>query len=345
MNEIKINKPKDILNWNFKEYIPNFQPEQIPIGATISLPSGKDFFISEKHNLGSGKWSFIDKRGIDSIIYNDYLTQINNRKKPNNLQEIKVNKPVPTLDMFNNIKEKIYVILDTLEGADHDKLDKLYFDILMKATNGFGFDWNKLSDINKIEVYNQLKDLLSKNNSLHEIKVNRPSQIHDLDKPGNKFDNIKPGDVLQLSIPGDKGPVQQRVIGRKDDVIKTIDLVDGKEKQEAYDYWSKESLQNYYSHTHINEVKRLQQLAGINEIKITKPGIKLPIIVSEKEYLRIAPILTQQGYNWVGNKDRKVEDFNPWSLDQPMPDKIELYALGGDLLSWGTPEDLDEIKK
>lgn len=264
---------------------------------------------------------------------------------PPNVNEIKVNKPVPTLDMFNNIKEKIYVILDTLEGADHDKLDKLYFDILMKATNGFGFDWNKLSDINKIEVYNQLKDLLSKNNSLHEIKVNRPSQIHDLDKPGNKFDNIKPGDVLQLSIPGDKGPVQQRVIGRKDDVIKTIDLVDGKEKQEAYDYWSKESLQNYYSHTHINEVKRLQQLAGINEIKITKPGIKLPIIVSEKEYLRIAPILTQQGYNWVGNKDRKVEDFNPWSLDQPMPDKIELYALGGDLLSWGTPEDLDEIKK
>lgn len=86
------------------------------------------------------------------------------------MNEIKVNNPVPTFGMFNNVKEQIYRILDTLEGANYDKLDKLYFDILMKATNGFGFDWNKLSDINKIEVYNQLKDLLSKNNSLHEIK-------------------------------------------------------------------------------------------------------------------------------------------------------------------------------
>jgi len=171
--------------------------------------------------------------------------------------------------------------------------------------------------------------------NLKEIKVKRPPQIHNLDKEGVKYDNIQVGDILQFRL-NDPVPsiVQQKVIEKSyPKGIKSQDLRDGELVPHAFDHWHEASIERWWA-----------QNKQMDEIKVNRPSIKLPIIVNEAEYLRIAPILTRQGYHWVGNKDLKVEDFNPWSLNPPMPDKIELYTLRGDLLSWGVPEDLDEIK-
>ena len=75
------------------------------------------------------------------------------------LSEIKINNPNPTFEMWEKLKSSIYDIMD---NSWSEELDTEYFSMINKITNGFGLDWNKLSNPKRTELINNTKKLLDK---------------------------------------------------------------------------------------------------------------------------------------------------------------------------------------
>ena len=75
------------------------------------------------------------------------------------LSEIKVNNPNPTFEIWEKLKLSIYDIMD---NSWSEELDTEYFSMINKITNGFGLDWNKLSNPKRAELINNTKKLLDK---------------------------------------------------------------------------------------------------------------------------------------------------------------------------------------
>ncbi len=161
-------------------------------------------------------------------------------------------------------------------------------------------------------IYNRSKSMVK------EIKVNRPSKMWDLDKPGVKYENIKVGDILQFTLYQPwKESVKQKVTSIDDRYIRTHDLTNKDELKtpSGEDVWTKNDLETYY------------QLNKVDEIKVNQPKqIKLPLIInSTEEYKRMIPILNQQGYTWLGYpfKESDIEAFTdfPKIFDKYNPNK------------------------
>lgn len=98
---------------------------------------------------------------------------------------------------------------------------------------------------------------------LNEITVNKPARIHNLNKGGVKFENIKVGDIIEFDVSApQRETLRQKVVHIKEKRITTIDLDDyGKPRREdALDWWDDYDLENYY--------KRYDELG---EITINRP--------------------------------------------------------------------------
>jgi hypothetical protein len=104
--------------------------------------------------------------------------------------------------------------------------------------------------------------MIKLSNILKEVKIATPSRIHDLDKPGVKFENIKIGDILQFTLYHPTvDTVQQKVIGFKQgvnpmgntsNVLISQDLDKLGQEKLGKDYWTKSSIEGY--HIAINEI-------------------------------------------------------------------------------------------
>jgi len=115
---------------------------------------------------------------------------------------------------------------------------------------------------------------------LKEVKISLPHKIHNLDKPGVKFENIKVGDILQFTLYSPTiDIVQQKVIsfseGNK--YMKAVDL-DKKGKiipNTLIDLWTKSSLEHYYEHNRpLNEYSDKVINTTIERWKQENPSIK-----------------------------------------------------------------------
>ena len=93
-------------------------------------------------------------------------------------------------------------------------------------------------------------------------------------------------------------------------------------RNNVYKYYAEKNTPNGYSlkekngvtyierNNNLNEIKRLQELAGINEIKINNPNISFPYIINNIQELEsITKILQQKGYEWA-YKDYEFSDIS-----------------------------------
>ena len=93
-------------------------------------------------------------------------------------------------------------------------------------------------------------------NILKEVKISLPPKVHNLDKPGVKFENIKVEDTLQFTLYHPQiETVRQKVIGFKQannpmgdkgDILISQDLDDYGEFRSGKDFWVKFSIENYW---------------------------------------------------------------------------------------------------
>ena len=93
-------------------------------------------------------------------------------------------------------------------------------------------------------------------NILKEVKISLPSKVHNLDKPGVKFENIKVEDILQFTLYHPQiETVRQKVIGFKQantpmgntgDILVSQDLDDYGELRSGKDFWVEFSIENYW---------------------------------------------------------------------------------------------------
>jgi hypothetical protein len=93
-------------------------------------------------------------------------------------------------------------------------------------------------------------------NILKEVKISLPPKVHNLDKPGVKFENIKVEDTLQFTLYHHQiETVRQKVIGFKQantpmgntgDILVSQDLDDYGELRPGKDFWVKFSIENYW---------------------------------------------------------------------------------------------------
>jgi hypothetical protein len=107
-----------------------------------------------------------------------------------------------------------------------------------------------------------LTKMLNQSDLFTEIKINTPAKIHNLDKQGVKFENIKIGDILQFTLYHPTvDTVQQKVIGFKQgvnpmgntsNVLISQDLDKLGQEKLGKDYWTKSSIEGY--HIAINEI-------------------------------------------------------------------------------------------
>jgi hypothetical protein len=93
-------------------------------------------------------------------------------------------------------------------------------------------------------------------NILKEVKISLPPKVHNLDKPGVKFENIKVEDTLQFTLYHPQiETVRQKVIGFKQannpmgdkgDILISQDLDDYGKLRSGKDFWVKFSIENYW---------------------------------------------------------------------------------------------------
>jgi hypothetical protein len=98
--------------------------------------------------------------------------------------------------------------------------------------------------------------MIKLSNIFKEVKINVPAKIHDLDKPGVKFENIKIGDILQFTLYHPQvETVRQKVIGFKQDnnpmgdtgnILISQDLDDYGELRSGKDFWVKFSIEEFW---------------------------------------------------------------------------------------------------
>lgn len=146
----------------------------------------------------------------------------------------------------------------------------------------------------------KLYTVLVENKQLNELNVNPGNRTWDLNKPGVKFENIKPGDIIAFNLFDTNPPTlaKQKVV-RFNSIFPALQLIThdlGNEK--AIDFWGKGDIESYWKKN------------KLNELEINPTRIKFPLKVNKEQFEKLAPILTKQGYTWPGGSN--VESWNPW---------------------------------
>jgi hypothetical protein len=148
-------------------------------------------------------------------------------------------------DIKKEVKEKGWwsgLIDNYLDSDQGQELFEPYFeDFIYK---NFDFESYLIKMLNQSDLFTEV------------VKISAPARIHDLDKPGVKFENIKIGDILQFTLYQPQiETVRQKVIGFKQDtnpmhdvgdILISQDLDDYGELRSGTDYWVKFSIENYW---------------------------------------------------------------------------------------------------
>lgn len=94
------------------------------------------------------------------------INEIKRLQKLAGISEIKVSPPIPTEEMWGKLQNSIIDLIEIFWGKGNEfgeALDRSYFEILGDITKGGGFEFHKLSNGQKSEVYRKVKKLYDEN--------------------------------------------------------------------------------------------------------------------------------------------------------------------------------------
>jgi hypothetical protein len=192
------------------------------------------------------------------------------------LKEIKVNSPIPTFEMWDKLKLSIYNIM---ESQSSNIFKEEYFSIISKITNGWGLNWNELSNVEKVQLYSQMKKLLNKysiNEELGDFKLGQSKSTSTGKHTITDMDDTTGSVTWKISKDLDEEEIYN-------DLTKIIEKLDKikinkfHKNTKAYQLTKDlKTIRNKLSRTIVKEDKQhlIKTLKGIlNEIKVNNPNI------------------------------------------------------------------------
>lgn len=169
LNELEINKPIKI--WDFKKYIPNFNPDNIKVGDKIIFPSDSNYdspspvYKIEKDIIFAGE---------DDIEYNGFKKRLFkkfNKENKKSLNELEINNP-----LISNYKWVLSVIQDQESDDITDKFEKQFKGKNISKDEFYKFYKNNIKYIDEAylkEIWDWVMEKVKR--PINELEIKNPT--------------------------------------------------------------------------------------------------------------------------------------------------------------------------